>query len=174
MPSGGRVSRGGNSLLGVDRGGVLQDRGVQGLGEGQGLHNQVQEAQLQRHLLGGALQAPDRPHAPDPGAPAVPRLPGGQRPALQPRGFRTAEGQGRKHRQDRRGAGAGPHRHTQRRELARHGRRLGDEPLQAGQAGPRRPDPQRQGGLAVVNTELVRRRRPAAAPGTLLPSFNHR
>ena len=45
------------------------------------------------------------------------RFPCDQRPALQPRGLRHEQGEGRPHRQDGRPAHPGPHRHSQRRKL---------------------------------------------------------
>ena len=138
MSGGGRVPRGGGGLLGADRGGVLQDRRVQGLGEGQRLRDPFQAPQLQRQVVGGALQAADGSDAPDPRASAVPRLPGGERPSVQPRGVRAAEREGREDREERRGACEGSDQHPQRGELAGNGRGLGDEPVQAeaGHGGP--------------------------------------
>lgn len=124
-------------MHGAHRGGVVQDRRVQGLGARQGVRHHLQEARLQppHQYERRALQAAHGPHAPDQGAPAVPRVPGRQRPAVQPRGVRPQQGQGRADRQGGRRADPGPGQHPQRRELARHGRRLGPVHVQA--AGPR-------------------------------------
>lgn len=89
MPGGGRVPGGGGGLLGADRGCLVQDRRVQDLGEGEGLRDPFQAAQLQRQVVRCPVQASDRKDAPDPGPPSIPRLSGGERPPLQPRGVRA-------------------------------------------------------------------------------------
>ena len=60
------------------------------------------------------------------------RIPGDERPAVQPHRLRAGQGEGGHHRQDRRQAHHGPHLHPQRRELARHGRGLGAVHVQQG------------------------------------------